>query len=573
MKKITRKNFICYSIILITSIIMCIPLFQNGFHTGHDGEFHISRAFGTIEQLKNGNSPFVISRFSNNLGFGWNLFYPPISTIITMVFSLLTNNIILGMKLFLFFTFVSSGIAMFKLVNTLTKNNLISLISSILYLIAPYRILNAYNRVAVGEILGFVFIPIVLNGIYLIFQGKTEKSYLFVFGTIGLILSHNISTLMTFFIGLAFVLVNFKKLKNTKILKSLVFSALIIILCVLFFEIPLLEQKSSSDYEVFRYGKMYSKSLVSSHALNPLQLLFSNASGPDSSLYFCIGLPIIICVLLYPFTQNKISIEYKKIYNFLFILGIITTIMSTNLFPWHILPDVLLMIQFPWRLLEIIILCFSIIGGINLGLLIELIIKKLKNKEKCKLLAIPFLVIYMLSCLYSLSFVRNLDFRELDNSYFTEKEIIDTKYKVSRYSSFLEYWPQKAIDSIEYIANHDNKIHILSGNANIYNENKENGMLNFEINNVTENSTLELPFLFYKGYVVKYTPSNSNKSIILECTESEHGLIQVSLGSDINGNFEVSYHATRLHKICIIISSVTFISYLIYLLYKKIKFC
>ena len=105
MKKITRKKFICYSIILITSIIMCIPLFQNGIHTGHDGEFHISRVFGTVEQIINGNSPFVISRFSNNLGFGWNLFYPPISTIITMIFSLLTNNIILGMKLFFIFYF------------------------------------------------------------------------------------------------------------------------------------------------------------------------------------------------------------------------------------------------------------------------------------------------------------------------------------------------------------------------------------------------------------------------------------------------------------------------------------
>ena len=64
---------------------------------------------------------------------------------------------------------------MFKLVNTLTENDKISLISSILYLIAPYRILNVYNRVAVGEILRFVFIPIVLRGIYLIFKRKNGK--------------------------------------------------------------------------------------------------------------------------------------------------------------------------------------------------------------------------------------------------------------------------------------------------------------------------------------------------------------------------------------------------------------
>lgn len=572
MKK-SKKKIIYYILILITAIIMCIPLFKNGIHTGDDGDFHISRAIGTIEQIKNGNSPFIISRFSNNLGFAWNLFYPPISTGITVFFTFITNNAILGMKLFLIFTFIVSGISMFKLVNTLTKNDNISLIASILYLTAPYRMLNAYNRVAVGEILGFVFIPIVLRSIYLIFEGKTEKSYLYVLGTIGLILSHNISTLITFFIGLALVLINFKKLKDKKILKTLIFSTIIIILSVLFFEIPLLEQKSSADYEVFRYGKMYSRSSVFMHALHPWQLLSSHTSGVDNGMYFCIGLPILICLLSYVIVKKYIPLEYKSFYKFFAILGIVITIMSTALFPWFLLPDILLMIQFPWRLLSIIILCFSIIGGINLGIFIDLIINKLKNRKNIKFLTIPFLIIYILSCLYSLSFVKNLDFKDIDNSHYTEEEIIDTNNKVSRYSSFLEYWPQKAIDSIDYVTNHDNKIHILSGNAIISNENKENGILTFEINNVSENTTLELPFLFYKGYVVKYKAYNSDEVSIIKCNESEHGLVQIYLNTNINGYFEVSYHATKLHKICIGISSITFISYLIYILYKKIKFC
>ena len=198
---------------------------------------------------------------------------------------------------------------------------------------------------------------------------------------------------------------------------------------------------------------------------------------------------------------------------------------------------------------------------------------KIKNRKNIKLLTIPFLILYILSCLYSLNFVKNLDFKDIDNSHYTEKEIIDTNYKVSRYSSFLEYWPQKAIDSIDYVANYDNKIHILSGNAMISNENKENGILTFDINNISDNTTLELPFLFYKGYVVKYKSYDSDEVSIIKCNESEHGLVQIDLATNVNGYFEVSYHTTKLHKICIGISSITFISYLIYILYKKIKFC
>lgn len=53
MEKIKSKNIINYLIIILISLIICIPLFQDGIHTGHDGDFHISRTIGTIEELKN----------------------------------------------------------------------------------------------------------------------------------------------------------------------------------------------------------------------------------------------------------------------------------------------------------------------------------------------------------------------------------------------------------------------------------------------------------------------------------------------------------------------------------------
>lgn len=86
-KKILSKNIIYYLIIIGVALIMCIPLFQQGIHTGDDGEFHISRTIGTIEQITNGKNPFIIDRFSLGFGFPWNLFYPPVSTIINVVFA------------------------------------------------------------------------------------------------------------------------------------------------------------------------------------------------------------------------------------------------------------------------------------------------------------------------------------------------------------------------------------------------------------------------------------------------------------------------------------------------------
>ena len=53
MKKFDIKNLkinpiFYYILIALFALFICIPLFQTGVHTGHDGDFHISRTIGTI---------------------------------------------------------------------------------------------------------------------------------------------------------------------------------------------------------------------------------------------------------------------------------------------------------------------------------------------------------------------------------------------------------------------------------------------------------------------------------------------------------------------------------------------
>lgn len=569
MKKILSKNIIYYLIIIGVALIMCIPLFQKGIHTGDDGEFHISRTIGTIEQIMNGESPFIVQRFSLGFGFPWNLFYPPVSTVINVVFAFLTNNVVTAMKIFIFLTFVLSGIAMYQLVRTISNNKFAAMLSAILYMCAPYRMLNAYTRLAVGEIAGFIFTPIVLRGVYLLFSGKTEKSYIYVFGTIGLVLSHNISTMFTFLIGFFYVLVNIKKLKDKKILKSFVISTLIIILAVLFFYGPLMEQMAGTKYEVSR--KMYTNESVQSSALNPIELIFSYFNGiSQEGRFYNIGVLLLLGLIITPFVYKKA----KEIptYKFMLIAGIVSCVMATFITPWYFMPDPLQMIQFPWRMLGFIIFFFSIIAGINFALLIDILMKQWQEKSKIFGKTVVTVALIVFSGFYALHFISDLDYPVKDNAYFEEPEVIDYNWQVSRYSSYLEYWPQKAIDNFDYTMNRDNKISVISGSASITNENKVNGILDFDISNVTENTVLELPYLYYKGYVVTYTPlDTSNANIILDVTESNNGFIQINLDASMNGHINVEYHVTTLHKICIVISLVTIIIYIIYLIVAHFK--
>ena len=89
--------------------------------------------------------------------------------------------------------------------------------------------------------------------------------------------------------------------------------------------------------------------------------------------------------------------------------------------------------------------------------------------------------------------------------------------------------------------NEKNKAIVTSGKVNILDESKVNGVLDFNISDVQERYCSKLPYLYYKGYVVTYTPSkennnstessnnnSSNEKVKLEVTESDNGFIQIN---------------------------------------------
>ena len=64
--------------------------------------------------------------------------------------------------------------------------------------------------------------------------------------------------------------------------------------------------------------------------------------------------------------------------------------------------------------------------------------------------------------------------------------------------------------------------------------------------------------------------SNSDEKIKLEVTKSNNGFIQVNLDASMSGHINVEYHATTLHKVCMAISLVTIIGYLLSMGTEKI---
>lgn len=160
-----KEKYLNYLLIIIPSIIICIPLFSKDLNIYiDDGIQHICRLIGTQQTLESDQFlPMIMSNFCNNFGYSWNIFYSPITAYAPLIFKIFGMSYVGSLKMFMFAVTIFSGIAMYKFVLKVTKNKNIALLSAIIYIFAPYRITDMYIRTAIAELASFVFLPIVFN--------------------------------------------------------------------------------------------------------------------------------------------------------------------------------------------------------------------------------------------------------------------------------------------------------------------------------------------------------------------------------------------------------------------------
>ena len=254
-------------IILLIAIILSIPLLNKNLNVYFgEGSDHLVRAFLTNKAIENGESKIVLSDLANGFGYSWSLFYGPFSTIAILMCNYLLSSIVNSYKLVLFLGIFLSGITMYYLVKKLTDNKNIGIISAVLYMTMPYHLNDMYIRNALGEFLSFIFIPLIFLGLYNLFN-KEEKYWLFAIGSIGLILTHNVMTIITLILILTYFCINLPKLKDKKI-REKVGICIVFTLCIsAFYWFPLFQTSISTKYTVYQNEISLESQTISESAL------------------------------------------------------------------------------------------------------------------------------------------------------------------------------------------------------------------------------------------------------------------------------------------------------------------
>lgn len=551
IKKILKeKNIIYILVLIIVATIVSIPLISSKLAVyTDDGIQHIARSYGTYEAIKSGVFlGNIIPSFSNGFGYSWNLFYGAFTSLGIIFFKLISGSYIIGYKLFAYFCMIFSGIFMFKFVSNMSQNKNVGLLAGAMYIMAPYHLTDLYVRNAIAEFASFMFIPLVFLGLYNIINTE-ENHYYLTIGAVGLIFTHNISTLFTAIFAFVYLLINLKSLKETRVIKALLINFGFIILISSVFIYPLIETRLSADYRVYENNAMSTQESIEYQQL-PIRRIF--VTNDKEEFVFELGPYMIIMLGFSIMTVRILKEEFRKDYLYFLICGLIALIMATKLFPWKILPKSLYIIQFPWRCLEYSSFFLSIIVAINMGA----VIKKYSFKDAVIIIVIAIIYTIALSGYVKYSEpIKDIEECELGHISGMENECIAGMGKA-------EYLPSKAYENRFYIATREDKIYVLEGKAIVENENKTQEGMTAKIKTLEEETVFELPYIYYPGYEI-IADGIEQKSF-----ETEHGLLGVKLNSNDNVTLEIKYTGTEIMKYSLELSVIGIICFIAYV-WKK----
>lgn len=575
IENIRKDKVIHYIIIIAASLTAAIPLINLRIYGTDDGYAHMLRIFGMEQILKEQNfPPFIYSKFVNGFGYAINLFYSPIVTYGPLFFRIFGLHYYTCLKLFAYSTILISCFTMYNFLYDVSKKREIAILGAVIYAFIPYRLETIFNRFAIGEFTAYIFFPMLFHGLFNLLKGDGKKHYYIAIAAIGLILTHTISTEYSAIFALLYIIFNFKQLKNKGVIRKIAINVIFILAITTFFTVPLMEHKILGNYVIFNSKSMKSLPSDVQNSTIKISQLFKDI-GEVNGVSFKVGIPLIILMLLGIVSYKKMDKNIKSEYITFAVIAMISLAMVTKLFPWIIMPKILTTLQFAWRMLAFFEFALSIICAINLYYFIDIICKKSSKNSKDTKVHTKTENLYNMLLLFAIIVIIT-SMMKIDYNYSYEKEkfLTDEEYetkineKNSIWSINREYLPEK-VDvkklGTSYLDYRENRVYVLDGNSTITNEKKKGLQLEFDIENYKANTILELPYTYYLGYTV--TTEQNEK---IQMFESDNGMLAIKLDENIeSAHITVKYTGTIIEKVSYLISAISVITFVGYVIHSK----
>ena len=412
--KFFKNNYLLLLVILL-SVFSFVRMLKPGMFSTQD--FHLFRLFEFDKCVKSLQIP---CRWAPDAGLGYGEplfnFYGQIPYLLGEMYHLAGGTFIDSLKLLFILSLIGSGVSMFFLAKHLWKSDWGGLISSVVYIYAPYRALDVWVRGALPEALSFIIFPILILAI------EKRKTLWFSFLLALLVLTHNLSLIL--FLPVLLIWIIYRKYWKALSAAILSFGISAFYILPVLFESKFITLNSTVEgYFNFR-----------GHFATLHQLLFSrfwgygaSTFGPEEFMSRALGqvqwvLPVVVFIYLILSKKIKKNIAFI----IFFVLGWFFLFLTHNksTFIWEALKP-MAYIQFPWRFLGPAVFCFSLSLGIIPSLL-----------KKWKLIVSLIIVVFVI--VFNFSFFREDIWYKVADSYFLE----GSQWDIQRTASIGDFWPK-----------------------------------------------------------------------------------------------------------------------------------
>ncbi len=477
-------------IVIFTMMILFVslPLFKYGYFS-HQDDLHIIRLYEMRQCIESMQIP---CRWVSNMGYGngfpmFNYYAPSIyylGVILTYIVGYINTAKVI---FFLSLSLGSFGIYLF-VKHVFDKQS--AFISSVLYLLAPYKALDIYVRGALSEAFSLAIIPFVFYFLTKIIDGPIKKKdfLLFTLSLFLFLITHNIMILVFAPVLLVWALLRLY-LNNFSNLKLVILGGFISFLLSSFFLLPAYFEKDLIQTDsLTRFELDFRANFVS------LYKIFIDRSwgygtsipGPLGGMSFQVGifhwiLSFISILILF---KKNVSKGLKMIVS-LFVIFFVTSVFMMHVrssFVWESIK-ILSYFQFPWRFLSLSIFTSSVLGG----LVLYLVKDKYKN--------ILIIAITLLTFILNYSYFKPLEQIKIND----EQKLSGQSYEIQIKGSLLDYLPKTALEPREKALSMPL---ITRGSAIIESFEKKSDKFNGSINVLEDQTVLEFPIFYFPNWQV-----------------------------------------------------------------------
>jgi hypothetical protein len=478
--------------------------------------------------------------------YGYPIFnyYAPLPYYVAEIVYLITQSLLFSSKFIFALSFIGSYIFMYLLASKFW-GKIGGSLSAVFYSFAPYHALDFYVRGAMGEMWALMFFPAIFWALAKLEEKVNVVNLLLTgFCIAGLVLSHNLSTMIFLPLCLIWIIILYFKNKKNSFLGFSFGSIILGILLSAFYLFPVIAEKDlvhvdSTIGGYFGYTEHFKgfKKLFLDMTWGYGASVREVPGGEVDGISFQIGWVHLIGWFLAIFTSVNLWkkdrwISWVIIFSSLAISAAVFMVNPRSEFIWKAI-DPLKYLQFPWRFLMLVIFFISFISG-------SLLLTRLRQKKYI------WIGLFILVILLNFGYFRPNKFIQTNDKELLTGANWDKQIK----RSIFDYLPIYAKEPPAELATQRYKI--ITGDSDINNFKEGTNWIKFET--VTRSHTiLRLSQYYFPNWIINV----DGKPINVEYRNNNLGLMTIILGEGRH-TVEARLHDTLVRSISNIMTVLSF---------------